>query len=784
MPRKKNGSDQTTESPDQPLLDGQHYRMLSVESGISDHVIQERGYRTIRLMPELRELGFSAEQSRVPGLLLPVHCTDGSNGLYVYRPDEPRVIYDKSKPRDQATGQYKYKVVKYEMPRGAGVRLDCPISCRSKLADPRVRLFITEGQKKGDALASREACAVALLGVWNWKGRNSLNGITFLADWQFVTLPGREVVLVFDSDVMTKPQVKQALDLLVEILQRKGAHCSVVHLPMNGGDKVGVDDFLLDHSLEDLFGLIEGPRYKPSAAAPKIELLLDEPAIMRRPISHFAGSTYAAVWPLIKVIRTESHDRDGNVIKLEHPEETTERYPLVIRDDGRMFRCREDDNLPVELAPEMEFKLDTLPDEKHLWSTKAFQQFTRGVRPDPLNVFTRITEIVDHHIDFDRSLAEQQTMCEMIACYVLSTWFLDAFQVIGYLWPNGEFGSGKSELLKTITQMAFMGEMIMAQSTIATIRDAADYGATLAFDEVERLQADKTKSDLLAILLAGNTRGATLAAKEPGKQGIWVTRRFNCFCPRLFAAKQLPDGALSSRTIIVPLVRSTDRDKSTRMVMDVTSWPHSRADLIDDLWATAVTHLKSVKVADSQVASRTELRGRQLEPWRAILAVAIWMDDVLPGVFNRLETLARSYQKEAQELDRESFTKLVIQALDAYLICTPDLFACDVSDVSDVVSRMAVRIVKTSELNELCKTINRQDEYGIEEDKITERRTGFVLRRLRFTKHREGGTGKRGWEVPLASVNKLKLAFGLHTPETTSQTVTTSHEPEMEDVEL
>ena len=55
--------------------------------------------------------------------------------------------------------------IKYEMPKDSGIRLDCPPMCQPQLADPRVPLWITEGQKKADALASRGLCAVALLGV-------------------------------------------------------------------------------------------------------------------------------------------------------------------------------------------------------------------------------------------------------------------------------------------------------------------------------------------------------------------------------------------------------------------------------------------------------------------------------------------------------------------------------------------------------------------------------------------------------------------------------------------
>jgi hypothetical protein len=93
--------------------------------------------------------------------------------------------------------------------------------CQPQLADPRVPLWITEGQKKAAALASRGLCAVALLGVWNFKGKNEFGAATFLADWDYIALTGREVRIVFDLDVMIKSDVRKALQRLVEHLQRK-----------------------------------------------------------------------------------------------------------------------------------------------------------------------------------------------------------------------------------------------------------------------------------------------------------------------------------------------------------------------------------------------------------------------------------------------------------------------------------------------------------------------------------------------------------------------------------
>src|SRR5439155_2432205 len=139
-----------------------------------------------------------------------------------------------------------------------------------------------------------------------------------------------------------------------------------------------------------------------------------------------------------------------------------------------------------------------------------------------------------------------ETMCEFIACYVLSTYFLDGFNVVGYLWPNGEPGAGKTTLLQVVTETAYLGQLILAGSSYPCLRDMADYGATLAFDDAEAvMNVRRIDPDKRTLLLAGNRRGATVTVKELEPDGKrWTMRHVSTFCPRLFSAIHLPDEVL------------------------------------------------------------------------------------------------------------------------------------------------------------------------------------------------------------------------------------------------
>ena len=220
-----------------------HETMLLDESGIKLEVAEARAYRTVTDAAELQKKGFSPKQHNVPALLIPIYSPAGHVPLHQSRPDTPR-LNDKG------------KAVKYETPSGSSMALDVHPFVKDKLGDPNTPLFVTEGIKKGDALVSHGLCAVALIGVWNWRGTNGLGGKTALPEWEDIALNGREVFIVFDSDVMTKKPVHTALARLKGFLEHRGAKIKLIYLPGDDANKQGVDDYLVaGHSVDDLFAL-------------------------------------------------------------------------------------------------------------------------------------------------------------------------------------------------------------------------------------------------------------------------------------------------------------------------------------------------------------------------------------------------------------------------------------------------------------------------------------------------------------------------------------------------
>jgi hypothetical protein len=187
----------------------QHQQML-IASGITPEHARARPYRSVDTKKRLEEIGITPKGRSVPGLLIPLLRKDGSTWGYQYRPDQPR---------DDAKG----KPVQYENPVGQRNGIDVPPGVGAMLDDPSIPLWITEGVKKADTGAITGLCIIALPGVWSWRGTNDKGGKVAVADWNDIALNGRRVILAFDSDVVIKKSVQDALRLLTDYLEYKGA---------------------------------------------------------------------------------------------------------------------------------------------------------------------------------------------------------------------------------------------------------------------------------------------------------------------------------------------------------------------------------------------------------------------------------------------------------------------------------------------------------------------------------------------------------------------------------
>jgi hypothetical protein len=719
-----------------------HFSSLHIESGIAIDVIRERRARSVLGVKELADAGFSKAQRRPPGLLFPVHPPGGGPPLSCFRPDIPRV--DK-----------RGRELKYELPQGTTARLDVPLPCHPMVADPSIPLYLTEGQKKADALASHGVCATALLGVWNFKGKNEFGGVVLLADFDYIALNGRTVYIVFDSDVAQKRAVRDALARISEHLARRGAEVITLRLPPKAdGGKCGVDDYLLNHTISDLTALgADGASSAPSAVPPIVELLDDAPSVLARPLALVEGRAYAATWLWVRTTVSQEVVK-GEVVDVKPPRVEQAQRLFIVRDDGTVFGPGadvgiDDLGLAVRLA-------EPVRDGKE-WRAPAVKAYRRGERPEPRDVFLQVAAVYDYFIDFAHSMADQQAMCELSACFSLATWFTPAFTVLPYPWPNGERGCGKTQWGTCWAHTSYLGEVVLASGSYPALRDLADYGAAILFDDAETMadpkKGDPQKRDLL---LAGNRRGASVPLKEPVAGGGWRTRWVNAYCPRGFTAIRLPDPVLASRSVVLPLARTADPRRGNVDPADFERWPCDQRSLQDDLWTLALALLPEAAEVWGELGLERGVIGREFEPWRALLAVArLFERHGVAGLEARMRAVMRAYQAERDDLLADDHTVEVVLAI---LSLTAD--GVDIKDIRTIkdINCEEPRFSATQVADEVKAAADDEEATKW----ATSHRVGRILAHLRLERDR-ATTRKRSrfWQATPQQVFDLGRAYGL-----------------------
>ncbi|OWK34182.1 DUF3854 domain-containing protein [Fimbriiglobus ruber] len=271
----------TTPAPDDPAetvsdrLLPQHLADLR-GSGLSDDQILRCRFRSLSDPADVAKWLRWPERKKAAGLgpclAFPFYDPAGAFLDYVrLKPDRPRTL--------------KKKAVKYESPVGVANRAYVPPGTRSILADPSVLLLMTEGEKKAAKADQDGFPCVGLVGVYGWQqkrprdaNRRAAGARELIPDLAGIAWAGRTVVIAYDSDVAQKPEVRTAEWHLAATLGAAGATVRAVRFPGGpGGEKVGLDDFLVAHGPDALRVLVAAaePVTNPNKA-PEIVIGTDE----------------------------------------------------------------------------------------------------------------------------------------------------------------------------------------------------------------------------------------------------------------------------------------------------------------------------------------------------------------------------------------------------------------------------------------------------------------------------------------------------------------------------
>lgn len=193
-------------------------------------------------------LGFG-NASFPAGYCIPYY--DAISGQPMRTPDgRPFVRIKLEKPVDLSGNPAKYLTA-----RQAGQHAYIPWGSHPLLINPTLPIILTEGEKKALRTFQASVPAIGLSG--NWGFTQSSTG-DLLDELKPYATPNRNWYVIWDSDALINYDFAAATNRLRTFLQARRVNLNCIVLPTSDmAVKVGLDDYLCAHPVDDLIVLLQ-----------------------------------------------------------------------------------------------------------------------------------------------------------------------------------------------------------------------------------------------------------------------------------------------------------------------------------------------------------------------------------------------------------------------------------------------------------------------------------------------------------------------------------------------
>ena len=224
---------------------------------------------------------------------------------------------------------------------------------------------------------------------------------------------------------------------------------------------------------------------------------------------------------------------DGTLIETVRDPQRQERFHLLVRKGNEVpivDRFEHDDGHFV--PGEIDFNL-----AQHL-------RLSTGISPcgQPRELLAEMIAMIREYVDLP------DDVLQVIAAFVLCSWFPDRLRFAPYLLLVGPLSSGKTTILKLLQGLCRRAFLVGDLTPASLYQLPSLLKPTSLIDEND-LGDSLTSAAMQRLLRTGNT---------PGIPAIRNGRAFDTYCVKVLASRQPPsDAALASRSIIIATSPST-----------------------------------------------------------------------------------------------------------------------------------------------------------------------------------------------------------------------------------
>ena len=402
---------------------------------------------------------------------------------------------------------------------------------------------------------------------------------------------------------------------------------------------------------------------------------------------------------------------------------------------------------------------------------------------EPIQVFEHILEVYHQFIELPNP---EEYVYE--ALWTIGTYFHHLFNSFPYRYVGGVKRCGKTKNLTLHSCLDFNAIFSNNMSVASIFRLIQNARSTLLIDETEKLRNPDRAQEFRSILLAGYKQGAKVYRVEKNSKEKLVPESFEVYSPKILANISGIEDVLEDRCKVTFLRRSINRAIVDREInISSQKWSELRYELYRlylGFWREIRANYDRLNEQDEHNELMNILKGlvpelkdddlqlltaRELELWKPILALAMFLDSKSKGLLSKFTSSSCSLcswmlklaiedagQKQVENL-AETGELILVEVLHG-IVSKPD-YKDDYVYVKDIKASMVER-------------------FEEEQKWLTTRWIGKALRHLGFKEKERRGAGYR-YKLPKAMVLDLALRMQIKaSSEGTLQTLPTQPTPE------
>ena len=328
------------------------------------------------------------------------------------------------------------------------------------------------------------------------------------------------------------------------------------------------------------------------------------------------------------------------------------------------------------LKAEQDFGIyfDSLPSYLPLrWRLESIKQYLDGkdAKPSPYALLSKISGTYEKYLHI-----RNRTWYLVHSLWDLGTYLYPIFEAYPFFELRGIAGTSKTKSMVISSYISFNATEIMVNPSEATLfREKDEVRGTSYFDEAEKLWiynklTKQYEGDVRTELINASY---TKEGKVPRQEKIgnrFITKWYSPYSPIQLASIQGLYGASETRAITRITTKSPDEDmrgeKQPEEDRNLPIWEEIR----DECYRFALYNWKDIRKIYLEFENKTQLKKRDLQIWKPILAIAKFIDE---KVYEEIVKFAEeiSEQKKFDLINETSFDYKVLLALQHCILANP-----------------------------------------------------------------------------------------------------------------